>query len=194
MLTKDGTLPKFAVGSRVRAKKGRTAPNDPDIPLGGWLGTVSQVSGTIYLVQWSSESLEAAAPIYHERWRRDGVDFRAVWLQENSLEADPERAQHDQRQKKICGITSALCDGGWSPCLAHATEIVATITRGDDHARHDCETRVGRPGRDRRGVGHATPAAGFVARAPAPTPGTSPSLKKSKKWPGPTSRPAARSS
>ena len=89
MLTKDGTLPKFAVGSRVRAKKGVTAPNDPDMPLGGWLGTVSQVSGSIYLVHWSGETLEAAGPHYRERWRREGVDFRAVWLQEQALEADP---------------------------------------------------------------------------------------------------------
>ena len=89
MFTKDGTLPKFAVGSRVRAKKGVTAPNDPDVPLGGWLGTVSQVSGSIYLVHWSGKTLEAAGPTGHERWQRDGGDFRAVWLQEKALEADP---------------------------------------------------------------------------------------------------------
>ena len=89
MFTKDGTLPKFAVGSRVRAKKGVTAPNDPDVPLEGWLGTVSQVSGSIYLVHWSGESLDAAKPTYRGRWRREAADFRAVWLQEQALEADP---------------------------------------------------------------------------------------------------------
>ena len=98
MLTKDGTLPKFAVGSRVRAKKGVTAPNDPDVPLEGWLGTISQVSGTIYLVHWSGETLEAVGPIYQGRWQRDGVDFRAAWLQEKALEADPGTPLGTQRQ------------------------------------------------------------------------------------------------
>lgn len=88
MLTKDATQPKFAVGSRVRAKKGVTAPNDPDVPLEGWLGTVSQVSGSIYLVHWTEESLPADKPTYRGRWRRDDAALRAAWLQEQALEAD----------------------------------------------------------------------------------------------------------
>ena len=47
MSEKEGTLPKFAVGSDVRVKKGVTAPNCPDMPLGGWCGKVYQASGTL---------------------------------------------------------------------------------------------------------------------------------------------------
>lgn len=89
MPTTEGTQPRFAVGSRVRVRKGVTAPNDPQMPLGGWLGTVSQVSGAIYLVRWSGETLEAVGPACRQRWQRDGVDLYAIWLHEKALEADP---------------------------------------------------------------------------------------------------------
>jgi hypothetical protein len=101
MPTREEALPKFAVGSQVRAKKGATAPNYSDMPLGGWRGTVSQVSGTIYLVRWSGETLAAAGPIYREQWRRDGVDFRAMWLQEKALEADPQAASCVEPEEQV---------------------------------------------------------------------------------------------
>ena len=86
---KEKTLPKFAVGSEVRVKKGVTASNDADMPLGGRCGTVYQVSGTVCLVHWSEATLEAIPSIYRERWQRDGVDFQVMWLQEDVLEVDP---------------------------------------------------------------------------------------------------------
>jgi hypothetical protein len=69
-------------------KTGVTAPNRPDMPLGGWYGKVYEVSGTICLVHWSKATLEAIHSIHRERWRRDGVDFRVMWLQEDILEVD----------------------------------------------------------------------------------------------------------
>jgi hypothetical protein len=88
MSTKQETLPKFAFGSRVRVKKGVTTFNHSDMPLGGWCGKVYQTSGTICLVHWSEATLEAIHSIHRERWQRDGMDCRAVWLQERALEAD----------------------------------------------------------------------------------------------------------
>ena len=40
------SLPKFKVGDRVRVKPGVTDVDYPDMPLGGWAGTVVEVSGT----------------------------------------------------------------------------------------------------------------------------------------------------
>jgi hypothetical protein len=87
MPTKEGTLPKFAVGSRIRVRKGVTAPNYPGVPLSGWLGTVSQMSGALCLVCWSDETVAAIAPVHREQWQRDGVDSHAMWLHEKALEA-----------------------------------------------------------------------------------------------------------
>ena len=81
-------MPKFTVDSQVRVKKGVTAPNCPDMPMGGWCGKVYQASGSICLVHWSETTLEAIHSIHRERWQRDGVDFRLMWLRENVLEAD----------------------------------------------------------------------------------------------------------
>jgi hypothetical protein len=88
MFPKDKTLPKFAVGSQVRVKKGVTASNDTDMSLGGCCGTVYEVSGTVCLVHWNEATLEAIHPVHRERWRRIGDDFRFMWLQEGVLEPD----------------------------------------------------------------------------------------------------------
>ena len=84
MSATEKTLPKFAVDSRVRVKKGVALPHYPDLPLGGRCGEVYQVSGTICFVHWNRATLEAAGTVH-----RDGMDFRAMWLQEKLLEADP---------------------------------------------------------------------------------------------------------
>jgi hypothetical protein len=89
--TRKERSPKFAVGSEVRVKKGVTVPNRPDMPMGGWCGKIYQVNGTIYMVHWSEATLEAIPPFHRERWRRNGEDFRVMWLKEDVLEADLEK-------------------------------------------------------------------------------------------------------
>ena len=69
-------------------KKGVTAANRPDMPMGGWCGKVYQMSGTICLVHWSEATLEAIHSIHRERRQRDGADFQFMWLQKSVLEAD----------------------------------------------------------------------------------------------------------
>lgn len=88
MPSREGPMPKFAVGSQVRLRKGVSPLNYPDVTLDGWLGTVSQVSGTTYLVHWT-QTLSAVARTYRGQEKRDGVDLRAMWLQEKTLEAAP---------------------------------------------------------------------------------------------------------
>ena len=88
MSTTKQPVPKFVVGSEVRVKRGVTAPNCPDVPMGGWCGKVYQMSGTIYMVHWSEATLEAIHSVHREQWRRNGEDFRVMWLQESALEAD----------------------------------------------------------------------------------------------------------
>ncbi len=102
MSTTAESLSQFAVGSRVRVKKGVTAPNHAEIFLGGWCGRVYQVSGTMCLVHWSEATLAAIPSIHRERWRRDGADFRVMWLQANALETDPgEPLRMEQPKEEI---------------------------------------------------------------------------------------------
>jgi hypothetical protein len=80
---------RFAVGCLVRIKPGVIDPEYPDMPLGGWLGTIAEVQEESYLVRWSEATLQAVHPTYHERCERDGVDFSGMWFQAEELEADP---------------------------------------------------------------------------------------------------------
>jgi hypothetical protein len=89
MPNREGLMPKFAVGTRVRLRKGASPPKYPHVPLEGWLGTVSQVSGTTYLVHWCEDTRHAVSHTCREQGERDAVDFRAMWLQERTLEAAP---------------------------------------------------------------------------------------------------------
>ena len=62
----------------------------PDIPLGGWAGTVTEVDrhGT-YTVRWSRETLASIHPVYKKRCKRDGMVLEEYWLGDDDLEADP---------------------------------------------------------------------------------------------------------
>jgi len=81
--------PRFAVGDKVRVRPGARDPEYPDMPLDGWVGTVSEIHQGSYLVRWSSATLKAVHPIYRIRCERDGVDFGGMWLQAEELEPDP---------------------------------------------------------------------------------------------------------
>ena len=78
------THAKIFPGSEVRVKMGAATPLD--IPMDGWRGKVYQVSGTMCLVHWTNDTLAALDPSHRERWQRDGVDYRAMWLQDSILE------------------------------------------------------------------------------------------------------------
>ena len=80
MSTNESNLPKFAVGSRVRAKKGVVSSQYRDLSLGGWCGKVYEVSGTICFIHWSGATLAAVRTIHRDRWGWDGLDFRIMWF------------------------------------------------------------------------------------------------------------------
>lgn len=83
--------PKFAVGTSVRVRIGVTDPDFPDIPLGGWVGKITEVEEgktTLFLIRWSQETLKNMHPVYRKRCDRDGLDFKQMWLGEDDLEPD----------------------------------------------------------------------------------------------------------
>ena len=81
---------RFAVGAQVRVKPGTRDPDFPDIPLGGWAGTVEDVDRRTnppeYLVAWDLHTLDHIHPVYRKRCERDGLDCESMWLDETELE------------------------------------------------------------------------------------------------------------
>jgi hypothetical protein len=79
----------FNVGDKVRARQGVTGTDHPDLPLGGWAGTITRVySNGLYLVRWSPETLENAHPVYRTRCKQDGKKLEEYRFREHDLEPD----------------------------------------------------------------------------------------------------------
>lgn len=89
---KPTTPPKFAVGDRVRVKYGTADFDFPDIPLGGWAGTITEVSqddeSHLYLIEWNQFTLDHMPAIFRKRCDRDGLDLERSCLGEEDLEPD----------------------------------------------------------------------------------------------------------
>jgi hypothetical protein len=124
---KSSSPPRFSVGDQVRVKTGVPDPDFPDIPLGGWAGTVSEIDRDsrrpLYLIEWSQSTMDNRHPIIRKRCERDGLEEEHSWLGETDLEADigdPLLMEHptnivtrplrpndqDDRIRAIFGLTS----------------------------------------------------------------------------------------
>lgn len=82
----------FFRNTPVRVKPGAKDPNFPDIPIGGWSGTITEVEEgpgpATYLIEWDQCTLDAMHPIYRNRCERDGLERESMWLGEEDIEAD----------------------------------------------------------------------------------------------------------
>ena len=68
--------PKFKVGDKVRVKHGVKDVDYPDMPLGGWAGTVFEVDKyDTFTIRWSKETLAAIHPVFKKRCEKDGLDL-----------------------------------------------------------------------------------------------------------------------
>lgn len=121
---KTPVVTKFKVGDKVRVKHGVTDTDYPDMPLGGWAGTISEIHDHgMYTVRWSRESLAAINPVFKKRCERDGMAREDYWLGDDGLEPDtgsPLNIEHpteiktkplspkdqDDRIRMIFGLTS----------------------------------------------------------------------------------------
>src|SRR5208337_1243420 len=84
--------PCFQVGDKVRVKLGVSDPDFPDMPLGGWSGTVTEVEQAddqiTYEIKWNKRTLNGMHPIYRKRCERDGLEMETMWLGEEDIEPD----------------------------------------------------------------------------------------------------------
>jgi len=89
---KARTTARWQTGAQVRVKQGTTDPDFPDIPLGGWTGTISEVDQRsippTYLIEWNKYTLDHMHPVYRNRCERDGLELKSMWLGEDEIEQD----------------------------------------------------------------------------------------------------------
>jgi len=86
---KPRAAPRYNVGDRVRVKHGVTDSDYPDMPIGGWAGTISEVQKNgMCMVVWSRETLDAIHPVFRKRCERDGLEPERYWLGQDDLEPD----------------------------------------------------------------------------------------------------------
>jgi hypothetical protein len=83
---------KFFCNTPVRVKPGTKHPNFPDIPIGGWSGTIAKVEErpgpATYFIEWDQRTLDAMHPVYRNRCDRDALELARMWLDENAIEPD----------------------------------------------------------------------------------------------------------
>jgi hypothetical protein len=61
---------RFAEGDRIRVKRCVAHSEYPDLPLGGWVGTITEIGWLVpisYDIHWTEETLAAANPVYAKR-------------------------------------------------------------------------------------------------------------------------------
>src|SRR4051812_37355357 len=90
---KSGSVtPRFKVGDKVRVRPGVNDPDFPDMPLGGWTGTVTEIiehEGQINCVfKLDERTLASLHPIYKRRSEIDGLDYEFMGLGQEDFEPD----------------------------------------------------------------------------------------------------------
>ena len=98
------TSAKFTVDNQVRVRFGVKDPDFSDIPLGGWVGKITDVEAgnpPTYLIRWNQQTITAMHPVFRNRSERDGLDFEEMWLGEDDLELDSGGAVVIEQPTKI---------------------------------------------------------------------------------------------
>ena len=80
---------KFQAGDHVRVRHGTSDVDYLDMPLGGWVGEISEADeGGMCTVRWSQETLDAIHPVFKKRCEKDGLELEEYRLGEDDLEPD----------------------------------------------------------------------------------------------------------
>lgn len=87
---KNSSAILFGPGDKVRVRRGVKDVDYPDMPLGGWAGTIAEVHDDgMYTVRWSSQTMESIHPVFKKRCEKDGLVFDQYSLSTDDLEPDP---------------------------------------------------------------------------------------------------------
>lgn len=80
---------QFRVGDIVQVREGVPSPDFPEISFAGWTGTVREVSkkktGTLYLVEWTDETLQRMPREYRELCEQHQLLYSMACLKEEDV-------------------------------------------------------------------------------------------------------------
>jgi hypothetical protein len=147
---KPSDAARFQIGAKVRVKAGVRDPDFPDIPLGGWAGSVKDVQQaegqTRYLIAWDRATLRGMHPVYKKRCERDALELELMWLGDEDLEPDDgtpvtleqptssfmkplSEKDQDDRVRKALGLThdDPLPDVNHKTLLAYHRHLAANL-------------------------------------------------------------------
>ena len=100
--TKTPPSAKFKIRDKVRVRHGVKDNDYPDMPIGGWAGTIAEAHDDgNYTVLWSKETLASIHPVFKKRCERDGLDFDQYLIGADDLESDTGGLLEIEQPKKI---------------------------------------------------------------------------------------------
>ena len=100
--TKTPPAAKFQISQKVRVRNGVKDNDYPDMPIGGWAGTIAEVhDDDMYIVRWKKETLASIHPVFKKRCERDGLELDKYWIGADDLEPDAGGPLEIEQPKKI---------------------------------------------------------------------------------------------
>jgi hypothetical protein len=89
---KASATPRFKVRDKVRVKSGVKDPDFPEMPLGGWTGSIIEIiehrRHIDCVFRLDDRTLVSLHTVYRKRCERDGLDLEIMSLSEEDIEAD----------------------------------------------------------------------------------------------------------
>ena len=84
-----GEYEEFSIGDQVRVRHGTVDPDYPDLPLGGWAGTIVKIDedGLCHILL-NSAILDQIHPVYRKRCERDDLHIEILHMYQEDLDPD----------------------------------------------------------------------------------------------------------
>ncbi len=84
-----GEYEEFVVGDQVRVRHGTVDPDYPDLPLGGWAGTIVKIDDDgLCHIKLNQAMLDQIHPVYRKRCKRDGLHIEILDMHQEDIDPD----------------------------------------------------------------------------------------------------------
>jgi len=86
---RKGEDEEYAVGDQVRVRHGTVDPDYPDLPLGGWAGTIVKIDEDgLCHIKLNQATLDHIHPIYRKRCKRDDLHIEILDMHQEDVDPD----------------------------------------------------------------------------------------------------------